>query len=80
MMAGVTRAKGAVEVEQASAPEHTWLYNHIGRLSGIALGLVVLLVVVFLAVAGYQAATSLLIVAVSGFLLIAVGGLLRGGR
>jgi hypothetical protein len=73
-------AKGAVVVEKAPLEERSWLYNHIGRLAGIVLGLVVIAVIALLAIAGYEPATTLLVVIVSGFLIITVGGKMRGGR
>jgi fucose permease len=76
-MAGI---EGAVEVEQAPQDERSWLYNHIGRLAGIVLGLFVIAVITLLAIAGYEPAISLLVVIVSGFLIISVGGKMRGGR
>jgi hypothetical protein len=59
--------------------ERSWLYNHIGRLSGVILGAIVVLFVAFLAISGYEPATTLLVVLVAGFLMISVGGKLRGG-
>ena len=67
-------------VENAPPEERSWLYNHIGRLAGIALGLLVIAVIALLAIAGYQPATTLLVVIVSGFLIITIGGKMRGGR
>lgn len=60
--------------------ERGWLYNHIGRLAGIVLGLCFVGFVAFLAVLGYPPAIGLLVVAVAGVLLIALGSMLRGGR
>jgi hypothetical protein len=59
--------------------ERSWLYNHIGRLSGLALGLIFISLLVVLAANGYAPATSLLVVAVAGFLMISLGSLMRGG-
>ena len=61
------------------ARERSWLYNHIGRLSGLALGLVFVALLVVLAANGYAPATSLLVVAVAGFLMISIGSMMRGG-
>jgi hypothetical protein len=57
-----------------------WLYDHIGRLSGLLLGALALVGLLFLAVIGYGPAIGLLVVIVIGILLIAVGGRMRGGR
>jgi hypothetical protein len=61
------------------AKERSWLYNHIGRLSGLALGLVFVALLVVLAANGYAPATSFLVVAVAGFLMISIGSMMRGG-
>jgi hypothetical protein len=61
------------------ARERSWLYNHIGRLSGLALGLAFVALLVVLAANGYAPATSLLVVAVAGFLMISIGSMMRGG-
>jgi hypothetical protein len=79
-IAHTMRSEGAIVVEDAPSQERSWLYNHIGRLAGIVLGLLVIAVIALLAVAGYQPATTLLVVIVSGFLIITVGGKMRGGR
>jgi hypothetical protein len=59
--------------------ERSWLYNHIGRLSGLALGLLFVALLVVLAANGYAPATSLLVVVVAGFLMISLGSMMRGG-
>jgi hypothetical protein len=61
------------------ARERSWLYNHIGRLSGLALGLIFVALLVVLAANGYAPATSLLVVVVAGFLMISIGSMMRGG-
>ena len=61
------------------ASERSWLYNHIGRLSGLALGLIFIALLVVLAANGYAPATSLLVIAVAGFVMISVGSMMRGG-
>jgi hypothetical protein len=61
------------------ANERGWLYHHIGRLAGVALGLIVVVFIAFLSLAGYEPATTLLVVIVGGFLMISIGGKLRGG-
>lgn len=60
------------------AQEHGWLYNHIGRISGVILGLVFIAFLAFLAVAGYEPALALLVVLVAGVLLVSLGSQLRG--
>jgi 4-hydroxybenzoate polyprenyltransferase len=67
--------------EQAPNPsdERSWLYNHIGRLSGTVLGLLVMLFIALLAINGYEPAITLLVIIVAGFLMISIGGKLRGG-
>ena len=47
-----------------SANERSWLYNHIGRLSGLLLGLIFVILLLVLAVNGYAPATSLLVIVV----------------
>jgi hypothetical protein len=59
--------------------EHSWLYNHIGRLSGLALGLIFVILLLILAANGYEPAISLLAIIVAGFLMISLGSLMRGG-
>ncbi len=48
-------------------------------LSGLALGLVFVALLVVLAANGYAPATSLLVVVVAGFLMISIGSMMRGG-
>jgi hypothetical protein len=59
--------------------ERSWLYNHIGRLSGLALGLIFVVLLLVLAANGYEPATSLLVIVVAGFLMISIGSMMRGG-
>lgn len=61
-------------------PEHSWLYDHIGRIAGIVLGAVMFGFVAFLAVAGFHPALYLLVLVVAFVGMIALGGQLRGGR
>jgi hypothetical protein len=61
------------------ARERSWLYNHIGRLSGLALGLIFVVLLLVLAANGYEPATSLLAIVVAGFLMISIGSMMRGG-
>ena len=51
--------------------------DHIGVISGLFLGLIALLMVVLLAIKGFQPAVTLLVVAVVGVLLISVGARMR---
>jgi len=57
----------------------SWLVDHIGRLAGLLLGLVVVAFVVLLALAGYPPAISLLVVVVASVAIVAIGAQLRGG-
>jgi hypothetical protein len=59
--------------------EHGWLYNHIGRLAGLFLGLLAFAWVAFLATIGYRPAFFLLMLILAGVAMIAIGGRLRGG-
>jgi hypothetical protein len=59
--------------------DHGWLYNHIGRLSGLALGLIFVIFLLVLAANGYAPAISLLGIIVGGFLMISIGSMMRGG-
>jgi hypothetical protein len=59
--------------------EHGWLYNHIGRLSGLALGLIFVILLLVLAANGYEPAISLLAIIFAGFLMISLGSMMRGG-
>lgn len=52
--------------------------DHIGVISGLSLGLIALLFLVYLAVRGFEPAVTLLVVFVVGVALIAVGSRLRG--
>jgi hypothetical protein len=53
------------------------LWEHIGRLAGAVLGLLGTGFVVLLAALGYRPAIALLVVAITGFILIAAGGRLH---
>jgi hypothetical protein len=59
--------------------DHGWFYNHVGRLSGLALGLIFVIFLLVLAANGYAPATSLLGIIVGGFLMISIGSMMRGG-
>jgi len=74
---------GEVKEPESTADEgreHSWFYDHVGRLSGMVIGALVVAVVAFLAIAGYEPATTLLVIFVAGVLVIAVGGKMRGVR
>jgi hypothetical protein len=54
------------------------LYNHIGRLAGLAIALVTLTFIAVLAFAGFPPAQGLLAFLVVVFVMIALGGRLHG--
>jgi len=58
----------------------SWLWEHIGRLSGLVLGMFAFAFVAFLAVIGFRPALFLLVLVVSGVAMIAIGGRMRGTR
>jgi hypothetical protein len=45
----------------------------------MVLGLIVVLFIAFLAIHGYEPAITLLVIIVAGFIMISLGGKLRGG-
>lgn len=55
----------------------TWLWDHIGRLAGIALGVLAFAALVFLAAIGFKPALFLIVLLVAGVVIIAVGGRIR---
>jgi hypothetical protein len=55
------------------------LWDHIGVISAVVLGLVVLGFLVLLAAAGYEAALAVIVVLVAGIAFIFLGGRTRGG-
>lgn len=63
-----------------SGPTHSWLYDHIGRISGVVLGLIAFGFVAFLAAIGSKPALGLVIVLVVGVAMIAIGGRMRAER
>ncbi|MFZ0170466.1 MAG: hypothetical protein WAL04_02175 [Acidimicrobiales bacterium] len=65
---------------QPGAPVRWRLWDHIGIISGVALGLIVLGFLVVLAAAGDQQALGVIVVVVVGVALIYVGGRLHGLR
>lgn len=52
----------------------SWLYDHIGRLTGLGLGLLVLIGLLWLAAIGFTPALAIIVFFVSGILLIIGGG------
>ena len=54
--------------------ERSWLYNHIGRLSGLFLVSIAMLSLAFLAAIGVTAALGILVFLFGGVLLIVLGG------
>lgn len=86
-MSGAAGSSGPGEVSEphgigeAADPDDRppWrLWDHIGVISGVVLGLIVLGFLVVLAVAGDPDAISLLVVAVVGIALIGFGGKMHG--
>jgi hypothetical protein len=71
------RSELAEPTAQVSAPPGSWLWAHIGRISGIVLGLVALAFLVLLAVVGFRAADGILIFVLAMGVLIALGGRLH---
>lgn len=67
-----------VPMDDGAGHEHGWLYDHIGRISGLVLGLVVVGFLAFLAAVGYEPALGVLVVVVIGVLLISLGSQMRG--
>ena len=57
-----------------SAHQHGWLYNHIGRLSGLVLVSLAMLGLAFLAAIGFTAALGILVFLFGGVVLIILGG------
>jgi hypothetical protein len=72
------RPEVEIDVELDVEVEHGWLYDHIGRLSGIVLGLIAVAFLAFLASVGYEPALGLLVVVIVGIVLIILGGKMRG--
>lgn len=55
-----------------------WLWDHIGRLSGLFLGACAFAFICLLAALGWAPAYGLVVIVVVGVLMIAVGGRIRG--
>ena len=51
----------------------SWLWNHIGRISGMVLFLAAFIATAFLAVIGFRPAIVLLLVLIAGVAMIAIG-------
>lgn len=66
------------EADATRVPFRLW--DHIGRISGVVLGLAVFAFLVVLAVAGDPQALGIIVVVVAGVLLIYLGGRLHGER
>jgi hypothetical protein len=58
-------------------PTKGWLWGHIGRISGIVLGVMALGVIVFLAAIGFSPAFGVLMFLLIGTALIFVGGRIK---
>ena len=58
-------------------PSEGWLWGHIGRISGIALGVLALGLIVFLAAIGFSPAFGVLMFLLIGTALIFVGGRIK---
>lgn len=56
------------------------LWDHIGVISAVVLGLVVLGFLIVLAAAGYEAALAIIVVLVAGIAFIYLGGRMHGGH
>lgn len=61
-----------------AARERSWLYNHIGRLTGLVLAFVALVFIALLAFVGFHPAQGLLVFVVVVFVMIGLGGRLHG--
>lgn len=55
-----------------------WLWEHAGRLAGVALGLLAIAFLALLAIVGYTPAVLFIPVLIAGLVLIIVGGRLHG--
>ena len=56
------------------------LWDHIGVISAVVLGLAVLGFLIVLAAAGYEAALGIIVVFVAGVAFVYIGGRMRGGH
>lgn len=64
--------------EPGRAGGRQWLWDHIGRISGIVLGLVAFAFLVVLAALGWPPAYGLVVLVVIGVAMIVVGGRIKG--
>lgn len=55
-----------------------WLWDHAGRIAGVGLVLLAFAAMVFLAAIGFKPALFLVVLLVAGFVMIALGGRIRG--
>jgi hypothetical protein len=55
----------------------SWLWAHIGRISGLVLGLLALAFLTLLAVVGFRAADGILIFVIAMVVMIVIGGRLH---
>jgi hypothetical protein len=65
-------------IEEPQPASSGWLWDHIGRLTGLLLGACAFGFLVFLALIGSKPALGLVVVLVAGFAMIALGGVMRG--
>jgi hypothetical protein len=65
-------------IEEPQPASSSWLWDHIGRLTGLLLGACAFGFLVFLALIGSKPALGLVVVLVAGFAMIALGGVMRG--
>ncbi|MDA8289522.1 MAG: hypothetical protein M0014_13955 [Actinomycetota bacterium] len=71
-------ATGAAPGARPVISKRRWVWDHIGRISGIVLGLLLTAVLCLLMAAGYSAAGFLLLLVLGGMVMIAVGGRIHG--
>lgn len=60
--------------EEIEVGDHSWLFDHIGRLLGILGGLLAVAVLAFLASLGFRPALYIIVFFLSGVVLIVFGG------
>ncbi|MCU1494361.1 MAG: hypothetical protein JWO62_2125 [Acidimicrobiaceae bacterium] len=61
-----------------SESRSTWLWDHTGRIAGLALGALAFASMVFLAAIGFRPALYLVVLLVVGVATIAIGGRIKG--
>ncbi|MHB8245571.1 MAG: hypothetical protein ACYDGN_09510 [Acidimicrobiales bacterium] len=80
-MSGRRRRDGPEAHDDMDAPHNEWrLWDHIGVISGIVLGLIALGILLLLAAAGDPGAFGILVVTIVGVGLIYFGGQIHGRR